>query len=81
MKKRCLKLSDIKEELMNYEGKEIKLAVNKGRNNITRYEGVIQKMYPSVFTVHIPSDTVMDLHSYSYSEVLCGHVKITPKAV
>lgn len=80
MKKRCLRLSDIKEEIMAYEGKEVKLAVNKGRNNVVKFEGVIDKMYPSVFTVHIPTDTVMGLHSYSYSEVLCGHVKITPKA-
>ena len=38
MKKRCLRLSDIKEEIMAYEGKEVKLAVNKGRNNVVKFE-------------------------------------------
>ena len=54
----------------------IKMEVNRGRKRIENYEAVIEKTYPSVFAVKINSPSVVDTMSYSYTEVLCGDVKI-----
>ena len=53
------------------------MQVNKGRKKILKYTGVIENVYPSIFTVRLTGDIVSsDFLSYSYSEVLCGNVKI-----
>ena len=72
-------LSQVKEKIEQLKGKEIKMQVNRGRKKIENYEAVIETIYPSVFTVKIKSPNVIEIMSYSYSEVLCGDVKISLK--
>jgi uncharacterized protein Veg len=79
MKKINENLIQVKEKIEQLKGKEIKMQVNRGRKKIENYEAVIETIYPSVFTVKIKSPTVIDIMSYSYSEVLCGDVKISLK--
>ena len=76
MKKSTIKIKDIREKMNELKGKQIKMEVNRGRRRIENYEAVIEKTYPSVFTVKVSSPSVVDTMSYSYSEVLCGDVKI-----
>lgn len=77
MKKVVYSINDIKERINNLKGKEIKMEVNRGRKKIENYTAVIEKTYPSVFTVRVSSNSVVDTMSYSYTEVLCGDVKIS----
>ena len=50
--------------------------VNLGRNKILSYSGVLSGIYPALFTVK-PDDTdFLGKTAYSYSDVLCGSVKI-----
>lgn len=72
-------LSQVKEKIEQLKGKDIKMQVNRGRKKIENYEAVIETIYPSVFTVKIKSPNVIEIMSYSYSEVLCGDVKISLK--
>ena len=60
------------------KGESVKMQVNKGRKRIEKYTGVIESVYPSIFTVRIDNPVAQDFLSYSYSEVLCGDVKIIP---
>lgn len=71
-----LTVNEIKEKIENIKGKNIKMLVNKGRKKIEKLEGVIQNLYPSVFTVEIDDEILgKNLVTYSYTEVLCGFVK------
>ena len=50
--------------------------VNLGRNKILSYSGVLSGIYPALFTVKPDDDDFLGKTAYSYSDVLCGSVKI-----
>ena len=70
-----LTLNEIKEQIDKLKGQNIKMLVNRGRKKIEEIEGIIENLYPSVFTVKISDNFGKSLVTYSYTEVLCGHVK------
>ena len=71
-----LTLNEIKEQIDKLKGQNIKMLVNRGRKRTEKLEGVIQTLYPSVFTVSLLGEKGSNsLVTYSYTEVLCGHVK------
>ena len=74
--KNNLTLNEIKEQIDKLKGQNIKMLVNKGRKKTEKLEGVIKTLYPSVFTVSLLGEKgISTLVTYSYTEVLCGHVK------
>lgn len=70
-----LTLQQVKQDIVSLKGKQIQMRVNRGRRKIETYSGVIKHIYPSVFTVEIDKSNI-DSITYSYSDVLCGDVKI-----
>lgn len=76
MRKATLKMAEIVEMIDKMKGKRVDMEVNRGRKRIERYIGVIEKVYPSVFTVNIDSPENKGKQSYSFNEVLCGDVTI-----
>ena len=78
MKKNLITVDTVKNKLNDFLGKDIKMQVNKGRNRLFRYNAKIINLYPSVFTVIIDGEKIK---SYSYTEILCGVVKICLKDV
>ena len=56
------------------------MAVTKGRNRMEKYTGVIESVYPSIFTVKIDGATSPSSISCSYCEVLCGDVVVEKKS-
>lgn len=76
MRKPNLTLQQVKEEISKLKGKPVNMHVNNGRKKIVHYEGVVENIYNSVFVVKINNDSKM---SYSFSEVLCGDVRIALK--
>ena len=74
--KNNLTLNEIKEQIDKLKGQNIKMLVNRGRKKTEELEGKIENLYPSVFTVLLLGDKgAQSIVSYSYTEVLCGHVK------
>lgn len=71
-----LTLNEIKEQIEAIKGKNVKMLVNRGRKKTEKLEGIIQNLYPSVFTVEIKDLKGSNIVSYSYTEVLCGFVKL-----
>lgn len=67
-------VSTVIEEIEKLKGSSISMEINKGRKKIEKYQGIIENVYPSIFTVNI-GDGKNPL-SYSYTEVLCGDVVI-----
>ena len=52
------------------------MEVNRGRNKIVKFDGVIVDVYPSVFTVETDEKIILGSKTFSYFDVLCGDVKI-----
>lgn len=76
MKRGLLNLNDIKEKINEIKGEEIDISINRGRRKIETYQGIVESTYPSVFTVRVLSDSNVKSVTCSYSDVLCGDVKI-----
>ena len=71
-------LQDAKNYITKLKGKEIEVLVNLGRNKKARYNGTLSEVYPALFTIK-PQSNVLVKTSFSYSELLCGGVKIRLK--
>jgi uncharacterized protein Veg len=78
MRKINSNLNEIKNRIEVLKGRKVKMQVNRGRRKIEHYDATIETTYPSVFTVKVTSPQPETM-SYSYSEVLCGDVKINTK--
>ena len=76
MRKNLLNLNDIKDKIANIKGKNIGISINRGRKKIDMYSGIVEDIYPSVFTVKILDDVKLKNVTCSYSDVLCGDVRI-----
>ena len=76
MKKSIITLDEIKKAVLSLKGEEVKLYINRGRRKISKFEGVVDNVYTSVFTVKDKIASTLT-HTYSYSDVLCGEVKIS----
>ena len=75
MKRSITTLDDIKRAVLLLKGEQVKLHINRGRRKILKFEGIIDNVYTSVFTVK--DNVATNTHTYSYSDILCGEVKIT----
>ena len=54
----------------------VAVKLNLGRNKIVRFSGVLSGVYPALFTVEPDDKDFLGKTAYSYSDVLCGTVKI-----
>lgn len=79
MRKDLLNLVDVKNAIMKIKGQAINIEVNRGRKKIESYLGVIEAIYPSVFTVKLENSPTIKNVTCSYSDVLCGDVKISKR--
>ena len=76
MKRNIITIEDIKQSVLQLKGEQVKLYINRGRRKILKLEGIIDNVYTSVFTVKQEVGAV-STHTYSYSDILCGEVKIS----
>lgn len=77
MRKVNCDIQDIIKEITKLKGESVKMQVNKGRKRIEKYEGIIESVYPSIFTVLVFDPDGEKHYSFSHAEVLCGDVQIT----
>lgn len=72
-------LVKIKSELSDNVGQKVRLTAKKGRKQIVTREGVIESIYPSIFTVKLDALEPMTTErrvSYSYTDVLTKSVEL-----
>ncbi len=81
MRKNLLNLDDIKNRVLSIKGKNVAISINRGRKKIDNYNGIVENIYPSVFTVKILNDVKLKNVTCSYSDVLCGDVKLIEEAI
>lgn len=71
MRQRAINVNEVKLKIAELKGKSLSVAVNKGRKKVTRLDGEIVDLFPSVFTFRAAAG---DLVSFSYSDVICGDI-------
>ena len=76
MRKSALSIEDVKAYVGSLKGRNLKISVNKGRKRIVRFDGEIEEIYPSVFTLKILGDDNVNMLSCSYSDLICGDIKL-----
>ena len=74
-----MSLDEVKQNILQLKGKTVKMEINKGRKKISHFNGVIENVYPSLFTVKFEQGNELNIekNSFSYFDVMCGDVKIT----
>ncbi len=76
MIKSTASISQVKEIIGKMNLKQVEVVVNLGRNKFEKYQGVLSGVYPALFTVKPFDKDYRGKTSYSYSEYLCGKVKV-----
>ena len=79
MIKSVLNIDSIKETVKNLYGKAVTVKLNLGRNKFVTFPATLNGVYPSLFTVSPEDKNFLGKTAYSYSEILCGRVKIQPQ--
>ena len=76
MIKRTKTLNEVKTEIFALVSKPVKIAVNRGRNKVEKYNGTVVSTHPNLFVIKIENNPLVSSLCCSYKEVICGEVKI-----
>ena len=69
-------IKEIKRMVNDCHAQRVAVKINLGRNKSMSYSGVLSEIYPALFTVKPDDENFLGKTAYSYSDVLCGTVKI-----
>ena len=69
-------IKEIKETINGLHQKPVTVKLNLGRNKFVTFAATLSGIYPSLFTVAPVDKNFLGKTAYSYSEILCGRVKI-----
>ena len=68
---------NIRQELSEQVGKEVRLTAYESRNRVIEHTGVLSNTYPSIFVIDLDGERdSVDRVSYSYIDVLTGSVEL-----
>lgn len=70
-------LNDIKKNIKEKEGQNINLRAFCGRRGKLICQGIVDGVYPDVFTVKVLKDGYERKYCYTYAEVLTNNVEIS----
>ena len=69
-------ISDVKRMIKEHALEHVAVKVNLGRNKSVTFSGVLSGIYPALFTVKPDDEGYLGKTAYSYSDVLCGNVRL-----
>ena len=71
-------ISKVRASVHQQCGNRVKIQLDRGRNKVDIQEGVIQKAYPSVFTILVDDeqDNAPQLLSYSYTDIITKDIRM-----
>ena len=72
-------LSQVKDSIEKMKEKEVDVTLNLGRNKFVSFTAMLTGVYPALFTVSPLDKTFKGKTTYSYSEYMCGKVKLKEK--
>lgn len=73
-------IKEIKDAVAGCYLKPVTVKLNLGRNKFVTFTAVLNGIYPSLFTVNPDDKNFLGKTAYSYSEILCGRVRIEQRA-
>ena len=73
-------INEIKATINALHKKAVMVKLNLGRNKFVTFAATLNGIYPSLFTVAPDDKNFLGKTAYSYSEILCGRVKIMERA-
>lgn len=73
--KKSVTLDSAKSYVESLVGSSVDVKVNRGRNKIKRYKGVVSEAHPNVFVIKLDND-LFDRISCTYTDILCGQIVI-----
>ena len=73
-------LNVVRRELAQMNGHKVHILVVGDRNKVTDATGILDGVYPSLFTVRMRSGRRIFHRSFRYSEVITKRVTVTPVA-
>ncbi len=68
-------LNIAKKQIINLLGKKVTVKLNKGRNKVKSYKGVVKEAHSNVFVIQLTGE-IFDRISCSYTDMLCGEVSV-----
>ena len=74
-------LSQVKETIKKMQQKSVEVTLNLGRNKYVNFSGTLTGVYPALFTVSPFDKSFKGKTSYSYSEFMCGKVRLKESAL
>ena len=71
-------ISKVRASVHQQCGNRVKIQLDRGRNKVDIQEGVIQKAYPSVFTILVDDeqDNAPQLLSFSYTDIITKEIRM-----
>ena len=69
-------VSQVKKAVSDGYLKPVTVKLNLGRNKFVTFPATVSGIYPSLFTVAPDDKNFLGKTAYSYSEILCGMVKL-----
>ena len=71
-------ISKVRASVHQQCGNRVKIQLDRGRNKVDIQEGVIQKAYPSVFTILVDDeqDNAPQLLSFSYTDIIPKDIRM-----
>lgn len=76
MIKSPVSITQVKSKIQSLKQSKVEVILNLGRNKYVTYFGVLDKIYPALFTVSPIDKDFKGKTSYSYSEYMCGKVRL-----
>ncbi len=76
MIKSTTSLSQVKASIKNMQDKSVSVTINLGRNKLVNFIGKVEGVYPALFTISPIDKAFKGKTTYSYSEYMCGRVKL-----
>ncbi|MCH5157296.1 MAG: Veg family protein [Clostridiales bacterium] len=73
--KSALDIDGAKSLVLNLLGRSVDVKLNRGRNKIKRYKGVISEAHSNVFVIKL-TDDIFDRISCSYIDLVCGEISL-----
>lgn len=73
--KKNVSIEAAREYVSGLVGRDVDVKVNRGRNKVKRYKGVISEAHENVFVVKLKND-LFDRISCSYTDMVCGEISV-----
>lgn len=67
----------IRRYLADLEGRNVELYAIGERNRVTHAQGVLEGVYPDIFTVSVRYGGYTQRYCYTYSEILTKNVRVS----